>query len=193
MAKLIVTGANRDEVLRRARRALKEFRIEGVATVLPFHRAAINTEDFIGSDGFKVHTRWIETDFAAMPDAMERPEPAVDPSMTRTWMEIDGKRISVGLPNILLSALGTAGRIDTASAETNGQKNDDGVVAPVSGTLQSFKVEDGATVAEGDLLAVMEAMKMETQITAPQAGKVRLLAKEGDYLQAGATLLQVLN
>ncbi|MFK0383883.1 acetyl/propionyl/methylcrotonyl-CoA carboxylase subunit alpha [Agrobacterium sp. NPDC090273] len=193
MAKLIVTGANRDEVLRRARRALKEFRIEGVATVLPFHRAAIDTEDFIGSDGFKVHTRWIETDFAAMPDAMERPEPAVDPSMTRTWLEIDGKRISVGLPNILLSALGTAGRIDTASAETNGQKNDDGVVAPVSGTLQSFKVEDGATVAEGDLLAVMEAMKMETQITAPQAGKVRLLAKEGDYLQAGATLLQVLN
>jgi len=93
----------------------------------------------------------------------------------------------------LLSALGTAGRIDTAAAETNGQKNDDGVVAPVSGTLQSFKVEDGATVAEGDLLAVMEAMKMETQITAPQAGKVRLLAKEGDYLQAGATLLQVLN
>lgn len=193
MAKLIVTGANRDEVLRRARRALKEFRIEGVATVLPFHRAAIDTEDFIGSDGFKVHTRWIETDFAAMPDAMERPEPAVDPSMTRTWLEIDGKRISVGLPNILLSALGTAGRIDTASAETNGQKNDDGVVAPVSGTLQSFKVEDGATVAEGDLLAVMEAMKMETQITAPQAGKVRLLVKEGDYLQAGATLLQVLN
>jgi acetyl-CoA/propionyl-CoA carboxylase biotin carboxyl carrier protein len=77
MAKLIVTGATREEALRRARRALKEFRIEGVATVLPFHRAAIDTEDFIGTDGFKVHTRWIETDFAAMPEAMARPEPPI--------------------------------------------------------------------------------------------------------------------
>ncbi|MDK4733754.1 biotin carboxylase N-terminal domain-containing protein [Rhizobium sp. CNPSo 3490] len=189
MAKLIVSGSDRDEVLRRARRALKEFRIEGVATVLPFHRAAIETKDFIGSDGFKVHTRWIETDFAAMPDAMERPEPANDPSMTHTWLEIDGKRVKVGLPNILLSGLSTAGQIDTAAADANGQKKEEGVVAPVSGTLQSFKVEDGATVAEGDLLAVMEAMKMETQIAAPKAGKVHLLVKEGDYLQAGVSLM----
>ncbi|ARO28743.1 acetyl/propionyl-CoA carboxylase alpha subunit protein [Rhizobium sp. NXC14] len=189
MAKLIVSGSDRDEVLRRARRALKEFRIEGVATVLPFHRAAIETKDFIGSDGFKVHTRWIETDFAAMPDAMERPEPANDPSMTHTWLEIDGKRVSVGLPNILLSGLSTVGRIDTAAADANGQNKEEGVVAPVSGTLQSFKVEDGATVAEGDLLAVMEAMKMETQIAAPKAGKVHLLVKEGDYLQAGVPLM----
>ncbi|MBX5142855.1 acetyl/propionyl/methylcrotonyl-CoA carboxylase subunit alpha [Rhizobium lentis] len=189
MAKLIVSGSDRDEVLRRARRALKEFRIEGVATVLPFHRAAIETKDFIGSDGFKVHTRWIETDFAAMPDAMERPEPANDPSMTHTWLEIDGKRVKVGLPNILLSGLSTAGQIDTAAADANGLKKEEGVVAPVSGTLQSFKVEDGATVAEGDLLAVMEAMKMETQIAAPKAGKVHLLVKEGDYLQAGVSLM----
>ncbi|MDS7594987.1 acetyl/propionyl/methylcrotonyl-CoA carboxylase subunit alpha [Agrobacterium tumefaciens] len=193
MAKLIVTGADRDQVLRRARRALREFRIEGVATVLPFHRAAIETEDFIGTDGFKVHTRWIETEFAAMPEAMERPAPANDPSMTRTWLEIDGKRVAVGLPNVLLSGLGSVGRIDAAASGTDGQKQQDGVTAPVSGTLQSFKVEDGATVAEGDLLAVMEAMKMETQITAPQAGKVHLLAKEGDYLQAGTVLLQVRN
>lgn len=193
MAKLIVTGADRDQVLRRARRALKEFRIEGVATVLPFHRAAIETEDFIGTDGFKVHTRWIETEFAAMPEAMERPAPANDPSMTRTWLEIDGKRVAIGLPNVLLSGLGSVGRIDAAASGTDGQKQQDGVTAPVSGTLQSFKVEDGATVAEGDLLAVMEAMKMETQITAPQAGKVHLLAKEGDYLQAGTVLLQVRN
>lgn len=194
LAKLIVTGTDRDQVLRRARRALSEFRIEGVATVLPFHRAAIEAEDFIGSDGFKVHTRWIETDFAAMPDAMERPAAAADPSMTRTWLEIDGKRVSVGLPKILLAGLGSAGRPDAggaAQAAQAAQISQDGVAAPVSGTLQSFKVGDGATVAEGDLVAVMEAMKMETQVAAPKAGKVRLLVKEGDYVQAGSLLLKI--
>ena len=191
MAKLIVTGADRDQVLRRARRALKEFRIEGIATVLPFHRAAIETEDFIGTDGFKVHTRWIETDFGAMPDAMERPAPVEDPSITRTFLEIDGKRVSVGLPSLLLSGLGAASG-GNASAPGAAVKEKEGeITAPVSGTLQSFKIKDGETVSEGDLLAVMEAMKMETQIVATRAGKVRLIVKEGDYLQAGAALLEI--
>lgn len=191
MAKLIVTGADRDQVLRRARRALREFRIEGVATVLPFHRAAVEAEDFTGANGFKVHTRWIETDFAAMPDAMERPVPVEDSSMIRTWLEIDGKRASIGLPRLLLASIGAVGRSDTTISE-QGEPAQQGVVtAPVSGTLQSFKVEGGATVAEGDLLAVMEAMKMETQIHAPKAGTVRLLTREGEYLQAGASLLRV--
>lgn len=186
MAKLIVTGADREQVLRRARRALKEFRIEGVATVLSFHRAAIDTEDFIGTDGFKVHTRWIETDFADMPDATERQKPVDDTPMTRTWLEIDGKRVAVGLPHLLLAGLGSAGGAGRPVSETRSE--DVGIVAPVSGTLQSFKVEDGAAVSEGDLVAVMEAMKMETQVTAPKAGTVRLRVKEGDYLQAGDTL-----
>ncbi|UHS63397.1 acetyl/propionyl/methylcrotonyl-CoA carboxylase subunit alpha [Agrobacterium vaccinii] len=187
MAKLIVTGADREQVLRRARRALKEFQIDGVATVLPFHRAALETADFIGEDGFKVHTRWIETDFAEMPDAMERPALADDGSMTRTWLEIDGKRVSVGLPHILLTGLGSAG--SPAHAKAKVSPKNEGILAPVSGTLQSFKVEDGASVSEGDLIAVMEAMKMETQITAPKSGKVRLRVKEGDYLQAGDTVV----
>ncbi|WP_311273178.1 MULTISPECIES: biotin carboxylase N-terminal domain-containing protein [unclassified Rhizobium] len=186
MAKLIVTGTDRDQVLRRARRALQEFRIEGVATVLPFHRAAIDTQDFIGTDGFKVHTRWIETDFADMPDAMERQKPVDDIAMTRTWLEIDGKRVAVGLPHLLLAGLGSAGGAGKPASETHSENA--GIVAPVSGTLQSFKVEDGAAVSEGDLVAVMEAMKMETQVTAPKAGTVRLRVKEGDYLQAGDTL-----
>jgi acetyl-CoA/propionyl-CoA carboxylase biotin carboxyl carrier protein len=191
MAKLIVTGANRDEVLRRARRALAEFRIEGVATVLPFHRAAIDSADFIGADGFKVHTRWIETDFAAMPDAMQRPAPVSDPLMTRTWLEIDGKRVSVGLPNILLASLGGSGRADRVVSDSSEPAQQGNVLAPVSGTLQTLKVADGEAVKEGDLLAIMEAMKMETQVQAPKAGKVRILAKEGDYLQAGAVLLSI--
>jgi acetyl-CoA/propionyl-CoA carboxylase biotin carboxyl carrier protein len=187
MAKLIVTGATREEALRRARRALKEFRIEGVATVLPFHRAAIDTEDFIGTDGFKVHTRWIETDFAAMPDAMARPEAASDPTLIRTHLEIDGKRVSLALPSLLLAGLGTTGQ-GTAPAG-GGKPAEDGIAAPVSGTLQAFKIADGATVAEGELVAVMEAMKMETQVLAPKAGRLRLRVKEGEYLQAGDTLM----
>ncbi|WP_320202737.1 acetyl/propionyl/methylcrotonyl-CoA carboxylase subunit alpha [Agrobacterium rosae] len=187
MAKLIVTGVDRDQVLRRARRALKEFRIEGIATVLPFHRAAIDTEDFIGTDGFKVHTRWIETDFADMPDAMERPAPADDGSMTRTWLEIDGKRVAVGLPHLLLAGFSGAGT-GSASPAASTKPQVDGILAPVSGTLQSFKVKDGDKVSAGDLVAVMEAMKMETQLVAPKSGKVRLGVREGDYLQAGDTV-----
>lgn len=189
VAKLIVTGATRDEALRRARRALKEFRIEGVATVLPFHRAAIDTADFIGTDGFKVHTRWIETDFAAMPDAMARPEPTEDPTLVRTHLEIDGKRVSLALPSVLLAGLGAAGQGAASAAGKGGRPAEDGIAAPVSGTLQAFKIADGATVAEGDLVAVMEAMKMETQVLAPKAGRLRLRVKEGEYLQAGDTLM----
>jgi acetyl-CoA/propionyl-CoA carboxylase biotin carboxyl carrier protein len=189
VAKLIVTGATRDEALRRARRALKEFRIEGVATVLPFHRAAIDTADFIGTDGFKVHTRWIETDFAAMPDAMARPEPTEDPTLVRTHLEIEGKRVSLALPSVLLAGLGAAGQGAASAAGKGGRPAEDGIAAPVSGTLQAFKIADGATVAEGDLVAVMEAMKMETQVLAPKAGRLRLRVKEGDYLQAGDTLM----
>ncbi|WP_313523290.1 biotin carboxylase N-terminal domain-containing protein [Shinella sp.] len=188
MAKLIVTGATREEALRRARRALKEFRIEGVATVLPFHRAAIDTEDFIGTDGFKVHTRWIETDFAAMPEATARPEPAADPTLIRTHLEIDGKRVSLALPSLLLAGLGAVGH-GGVTVGSGKPAAEDGIVAPVSGTLQAFKIADGAMVAEGELVAVMEAMKMETQVLAPKAGRLRLRVKEGDYLQAGDTLM----
>ncbi len=189
MAKLIVTGADREQVLRRARRALNEFHIEGIATVLPFHRAAIDTDDFIGADGFRVHTRWIETDFADMPDAMERPAPAEDASLTRTWLEIDGKRVAVGLPHLLLAGLGGAGGAVSTSPKAAAEPHTDGITAPISGTLQSFKIADGDTVSEGDLVAVMEAMKMETQIIAPKSGTVRLRVKEGDYLQAGDVVI----
>ncbi|WP_296085884.1 biotin carboxylase N-terminal domain-containing protein [uncultured Agrobacterium sp.] len=191
MAKLIVTGENRQQVLQRARRALKEFKIEGVATVLPFHRAALESDDFAGKDRFNVHTRWIETAFAAMPHAMERPVQAEDPSIQRTYLEIDGKRVSVGLPTVLLSALGKVGTVSPVGANSAAVQKDGEIAAPVSGTLQSFKVEDGQSVSEGDLLAVMEAMKMETQIIATKSGKIRLLVKEGDYLQAGAALMSI--
>ncbi|KQY45815.1 biotin carboxylase N-terminal domain-containing protein [Rhizobium sp. Root483D2] len=188
VAKLIVTGATREQALTRARRALKEFRIEGVATVLPFHRAAMEAADFIGDDGFKVHTRWIETDFADRLAADARPDPGADTSLIRTHVEIDGKRHALGIPAALLAGLGglNAPIGDAGSTET--QEDSSTVTAPISGTLQAWKCADGDTVKEGDLLAVMEAMKMETQILSARSGTLVIKAAEGAYVNAGAAL-----
>ncbi|NTI64867.1 ATP-grasp domain-containing protein [Agrobacterium rhizogenes] len=187
MAKLIVTGATREQALARARRALSEFRIEGIATVLPFHRAAMESRDFTGEDGFKVHTRWIETDFAARLDAEARPAPAPDNTLIRTHVEIDGRRHELGIPSALLASLGS---LPTTAAPVSAIAAHDplSITTPISGTLQAFKIEDGAEVAAGDLIAVMEAMKMETQVVAPQAGRVRFKAEAGTFLHAGAEI-----
>ncbi|MCD7108085.1 ATP-grasp domain-containing protein [Rhizobium sp. DKSPLA3] len=187
-SKLIVTGATREQALARARRALAEFRIEGIATVLPFHRAAIDTADFRGDDGFKVHTRWIETDFAALP-AAPRPLPPVPAGLVRTQIEIDGRLHAVGLPMTLLASFGpgigaTGGSPATAPAETDLAT----VAAPISGTLQVWKAADGAQVEEGELIAVLEAMKMETQVTAHRAGRLRITVEQGTYLNAGTAI-----
>lgn len=187
MAKLIVTGATRAQALARARRALAEFKIEGVATVLPFHRAAMESSDFTGEEGFRVHTRWIETDFAETLASAPRPEPLGDTSLIRTYVEIDGKRHELGIPAVLLSGLGSlAGGGANAAGQTTAKAEDaDSVTAPISGTLQAFKVEDGTEVQTGDLIAIMEAMKMETQVTASRAGRIRFKAEAGGYLQVG--------
>ncbi|MGO4333675.1 biotin carboxylase N-terminal domain-containing protein [Labrys sp. KB_33_2] len=181
MAKLIVTGATRGEAIARARRALAEFRIEGVASVLPFHRTVIGHTDFTGERDFKVHTRWIETDFAATLAAATRPEPLPAATLLRTAVEIDGRRVTLGLPPALLGGLQAVPSAAPAAA-AQAEVSPDAVVAPMAGTLRSWQVEDGAEVAEGDVVAVMEAMKMEMQVKAHRTGK---LAQE---VQAGATV-----
>ena len=111
MAKLIVTGATRAHAIARARRALEEFRIEGVASVLPFHRTVMQQPDFTSADVFKVHTRWIETDFANTLAAAARSEPPVsDAALVRAAVEIDGRRMALGLPAELLRGLQSAAR-----------------------------------------------------------------------------------
>ncbi|WP_428423903.1 acetyl/propionyl/methylcrotonyl-CoA carboxylase subunit alpha [Pararhizobium sp.] len=191
MAKLIVTGATREQALSRARRALKEFKIEGIATVLPFHRAAMEAADFIGKDGFKVHTRWIETDFADTLTAEARPDPGTDTSLIRTHVEIDGKRHALGIPASLLAGLGGLKAQDSDQAKTANVEDASTVAAPISGTLQAWKCADGDTVKEGDLIAVMEAMKMETQILSTRSGVLRIKAAEGAYVNAGSALARV--
>ncbi|MBU0737728.1 MAG: ATP-grasp domain-containing protein [Alphaproteobacteria bacterium] len=195
MAKLIVTGSTREQALARARRALAEFKIEGVATVLPFHRAAMESRDFTGEEGFRVHTRWIETDFAEPLAAASRPEPVCDTSLIRTHVEIDGKRHELAIPAILLSGIGNISGGQAGGAEASSGKTEDSmsIAAPISGTLQAFKVEEGAEVQSGDLIAVMEAMKMETQVIAARSGRVSFKSEAGAYLAAGQEIARYLD
>lgn len=182
MAKLIVTGATREEALIRARRALAEFRIEGVASVLPFHRAVLEERAFTGEDSFGVYTNWIETGFRGLESA-----PRVDPveaGFLRTFIEIDGKRHALGLPAALFSGVSAPQPSAVASASAS----EGAVTAPIPGTLQQWLFEDGAAVAEGEAVALIEAMKMETRILAPKAGHIHIKAKPGDVVGLGAEL-----
>ncbi|MBN8755026.1 MULTISPECIES: acetyl/propionyl/methylcrotonyl-CoA carboxylase subunit alpha [Variovorax] len=195
MAKLIVTGATRAQAVARARRALAEFRIEGVASVLPFHRAAMAHPDFVSGDAFKVHTRWIETDFANGETPAERPEPRPETALVRTAIEVDGRRLSLGLPPELLRGLssahaGSAGGAPSAEAVVAVQ-DPAAVAAPVSGTLQGWKVADGEEVAQGAVIAVMEAMKMEMQVLAHRAGRIAFGVAAGGYVTVGATIATI--
>ncbi|MDT1064350.1 biotin carboxylase N-terminal domain-containing protein [Paracoccus sp. CPCC 101403] len=194
MAKLIVTGATRAEALARAARALREFRIEGVASVLPFDALVLEQPDFRAEDGeFRVHTRWIETDFAeTLAAAMEphaRVTPAAPAKMLRLAVEIDGKRHELGLPANLLAALPTGGGslVDDSTPEAD----DATVTAPVAGTLTLWQAEDGAEVEAGQVIAVIEAMKMETRIEAHRAGKLSRLVEAGATLGFGAAVARI--
>ncbi|WP_349608476.1 MULTISPECIES: acetyl/propionyl/methylcrotonyl-CoA carboxylase subunit alpha [Cupriavidus] len=192
MAKLIVTGATREQALARARRALREFRIEGVASVLPFHRAVIDHADFLGANGFKVHTRWIETDFAEPLAAATRAEPQQDSSLLRTAIEIDGRRVVLGLPAQLLRGLADAPASDSAAAPAQATATDAAELpSPIAGTVQAWKVAEGDEVKEGELIAVMEAMKMEIQVHAHRDGRVTWQTPAGVFLAAGARLASI--
>ncbi len=191
MAKLIVTGATREQALARARRALREFQIEGVASVLPFHKAVIEHPDFVGKDGFKVHTRWIESDFAEPLAAAVRAEPLADTSLLRTAIEIDGRRVQLGLPAVLLQGLAAGSGGVAAAAPAQETVDASAVLSPIAGNLHAWKVAEGDEVKEGDVIAVMEAMKMEMQVAAHQSGRITLAAQAGTAQTLGAVIANI--
>nr|WP_043003670.1 biotin carboxylase N-terminal domain-containing protein [Comamonas testosteroni] len=190
MAKLIVTGATREQALARARRALAEFRIEGVASVLPFHKAVLNQADFVGTAGFNVHTRWIETEFAEPLAAAARAEPVADTSLLRTAIEIDGRRVQLGLPAMLLQGLSTPATGATQAAASQ-NVDPDAVISPIAGNLHAWKVADGDEVKEGDVIAVMEAMKMEMQVSAHKSGRITLAVQPGTAQVLSAVIAHI--
>ena len=204
LAKLVVTGATRQQAVERSRRALAEFTVDGMATALPFHRAVMDDPAFAPADPhepFHIHTRWIESEFdntiepfsgaADTPAAAER---------ERVTVEVGGKRLEVTLPAGL--GVGTAG-----AAPAGGQKaaprrstkkgsaaaaSGDDLTSPMQGTIVKIAVEEGQQVEAGDLVVVLEAMKMEQPLSAHKPGLVTgLTAEIGQTLSAGASICTI--
>ncbi|UKA50016.1 ATP-grasp domain-containing protein [Arthrobacter sp. FW305-123] len=202
LAKLIVTGADRQQALRRARRALAEINITGLATVLPFHRAVLESDDFTSVAGLNIHTRWIETDFAdQIPVDPEYSVVAPEGKRRTITVDVDGKRLAVGLPADLLDGWARSGQGLPAASDVTGLPGSDtsadspaesALVSSMSGTVVKWLVEPGADVAAGDPLVVLEAMKMETQVPAHRAGTLsEVLSAPGGVVTAGAVLAHI--
>ena len=201
LAKLIVTGADREQALQRARRALAELSIEGMPTVIPFHRVVLDDPAFAPAEGgeFKVHTRWIETEFnntipmySGAPGSVDSDED----ERTTVVVEVNGKRLEVSLPDLgggtKPAAKPAAKTRKSRSARSAAKGGGDELTSPMQGTIVKVAASDGDTVAEGDLILVLEAMKMEQPITAHKAGKVSgLSAKAGDTVTSGAVLATI--
>ena len=190
LAKLIVTGATRAQALARARRALAECRIEGVASVLPFHRAVVDDPAFVGADGLQVHTRWIETEQQASFEPAPRADDPDHAPLLRSFIEVDGRRLSLGLPAGLALGVGAAAApAAPPSAAPTAEAGD--VLAPLTGSLVRWHRQTGEPVAAGEAIVTLEAMKMETVVSAPCAGTLECLAAPGDMLTAGQRLARV--
>ena len=201
LAKLIVTGADREQALQRARRALAELSIEGMPTVIPFHRVVLDDPAFAPAEGgeFKVHTRWIETEFNnTIPMYSGAPGSVGSDEDERTTVvvEVNGKRMEVSLPDLSGNAKPAAKSASktrkSRSARGAAKGGGDELTSPMQGTIVKVAASDGDTVAEGDLILVLEAMKMEQPIIAHKAGKVSgLSAKAGDTVTSGTVLATI--
>ncbi|MEV8180199.1 biotin carboxylase N-terminal domain-containing protein [Specibacter sp. NPDC078692] len=204
LAKLIVTGATREQAIQRANRALAEMEIGGMPTVLPFHRAVVADPAFAPTGGlpFTIHTRWIETEFNNTIPAFDLATAAgaADDAGARqsVTVEVGGKRLEVTLPSSFAVSNGASN--GTKKAKKAGRNRSSGPAAangnaltsPMQGTIVKVAVADGDVVAEGDLIVVLEAMKMEQPLTAHRAGTVTgLSAAAGDTVSAGAVLATI--
>ncbi len=201
LAKLIVTGASREQALQRARRALAEMVIEGMPTVLPFHTAVVSDPAFAPAEGpFSIHTRWIETEFTNTIEPWKGPSgpsSEEDPRQCIT-VEVGGRRLEVVLP----AAIGTTPNGKT-SAPAKSKKSlraragktaasGDELTSPMQGTIVKVAAAEGDVVSEGDLIVVLEAMKMEQPLTAHRAGTLTGLAvAPGDTVSAGSVIATI--
>ncbi|MEV7564756.1 acetyl/propionyl/methylcrotonyl-CoA carboxylase subunit alpha [Streptomyces tanashiensis] len=200
LAKLIVTGATREQALQRAARALAEFKVEGMATAIPFHQAVVVDPAFT-SDPFQVHTRWIETEFVneIKPFAPAGSEADEDESGRETIVvEVGGKRLEVSLPSSLGMTLARTGLAAGAKPKRRAAKKSgptasgDTLASPMQGTIVKVAVEEGQEVKEGDLIVVLEAMKMEQPLNAHRSGTVKgLTAEVGASVTSGATICDI--
>ena len=196
LAKLIVWGPDRETALRRSARALSEYTVEGLPTVIPFDQAIVADPAFTAEDGnFSVYTKWIEEEWdnqlPAHDDSTDTEAAEAEPSQVHT-VEIDGRRIEVALP-ASFGANGTPRKKkkrkgSSAKAAVSG----DAVTSPMQGTVIKVNVEEGQEVSEGEVLLVLEAMKMENPVKAHKTGTVTGLAVEaGAATTKGSVLLEI--
>ena len=204
IGKLIVTGASRTQALERSRRALAEFTVRGMPTVLPFHRAVVDDPAFAG-DHLDVHTRWIETEFTAELEPQPIAPPADAPARERLTVEVGGKRLEVVLPGALSvpAASGTSSSSPerargsrSASRRTRGgggaRGGGDALITPMQGTIVKIAAAEGSVVKAGDAVVILEAMKMEQPLTAHKDGTVTGLAVEvGQTVAADTEICQI--
>ncbi|MEV0380024.1 biotin carboxylase N-terminal domain-containing protein [Nonomuraea sp. NPDC050643] len=197
VAKLIVTGRTRREALERSRRALAEFEIAGMPTVLPFHRAVVSDPAFVSSP-FSVHTRWIETEWDNTVEPYAGEDAAGEaPARETVTVEVGGKRLEVVLP----AGLGASATAPAAAGKAprragGGAKKSaaggDSLVSPMQGTIVKVVASDGDVVSEGDTVVVLEAMKMEQPLTAHKSGTITgLTAAVGQTVTSGATICEI--
>jgi acetyl-CoA/propionyl-CoA carboxylase, biotin carboxylase, biotin carboxyl carrier protein len=206
LSKLIVYGATREEALARSRRALAEFHVEGLATVIPFHRAVVSDPAFIGDgDSFSVHTRWIETEWDNTIEPFTGGEPIADEAdalpRQKVVVEVGGRRLEVSLPGDLALGGGGGGDAGVIRKKPKARKrgaaggaaaSGDAVTAPMQGTVVKVAVEEGQEVSTGDLVVVLEAMKMENPVTAHKDGVITGLAVEpGAAITQGTVLAEI--
>ncbi|MEP7160324.1 MAG: biotin carboxylase N-terminal domain-containing protein [Dermatophilaceae bacterium] len=211
LAKLIVTGRDRQQALERARRALAEFEIEGMPTALTFHRVVVDDPAYAPQDPdqpFSVYTTWMETEFVNKIEPYSGPTAeAADPEDERqkVVVEVGGKRLEVSLPGSLSAGSGGGGggasvgtgrrkapRRSGVGAKGGAKASGDSLTAPMQGTIVKIAVDDGATVNEGDLIVVLEAMKMEQPLNAHKAGVITgLTAGVGETVTSGTVLCDI--
>lgn len=200
LAKLIVTGSTRKEALERARRALREFEIEGIATVQPFHLKVVSDEAFVASNNeFLVHTRWIETEFDNDIPAYDAVEASTSGEQRDTVvLEVNGKRIEVGIPANFGSATAvitrpTAPGPKRTAGKTRQSVTGDDFTSPMQGTVVKISVSENQQVEQGELIVVIEAMKMEQPLVAHKSGIIKDLKIEvGETVTSGAFLCKII-
>ncbi|MFS0256347.1 acetyl/propionyl/methylcrotonyl-CoA carboxylase subunit alpha [Corynebacterium striatum] len=198
LAKLIVWGQDRETALQRARRALSEYTVEGLPTVIPFHQAIVSDPAFTAENGsFDVYTKWIEEEWVGeLPAYVDPDAPAEDDAdpAQKFVVEVAGRRIEIALPSNLIFGGGSP-RKKSKKRRGGGAKaaaSGDAVVAPMQGTVIKVNVEEGQEVAEGDVVLILEAMKMENPVKAHKSGTVTGLAVEqGARINKGTPLLEI--
>ena len=202
VAKLVVTGRDRTQALERSRRALAEFEVDGMPTVVPFHRVIVNDPAFVGTeDGFGIFTNWIETEFdnQIAPYGGDTAEGAEPEERQRVTVEVGGRRLEVVLPGglggIAVAGAGSGGAKKpkrSAGKKAGAAVSGDAVTSPMQGTIVKVAVAEGDIVAEGDTVVVLEAMKMEQPLKAHKAGVVTGLAAEiGATVGNGAVICEL--